>query len=215
MTQPKAAPASSNKPPLQVSAQQGEAACATLARTALRPSVRAAITAQRYSKEFGELDLGALVDELAAQNSAANKGEMARAEGMLMAQAHTLEAIFHELARRAALNLGEYINAAEIYMRLGLKAQSQCRATLETLAAIKNPAPVTFVKQANVAHGPQQVNNGTAPAEASRALESENQPNRLLEERRNQWMDGGTSQATVGADSTMEAVDVGRRPLSL
>jgi hypothetical protein len=35
------------------------------------------------------------------------------------------------------------------YLRLGLKAQSQCRATLETLAAIKNPRPVAFVQQAN------------------------------------------------------------------
>jgi hypothetical protein len=37
---------------------------------------------------------------------------------------------------------------------LALKAQSQCRATLETLAAIKNPQPVAFVRQANIAHGP-------------------------------------------------------------
>lgn len=42
---------------------------------------------------------------------------------------------------------------------LALKAQGQCRATVEALAAIKNP-PVVFAKQANIAHGPQQVNNG-------------------------------------------------------
>jgi hypothetical protein len=49
-------------------------------------------------------------------------------------------------------------------MRLALKAQSQCRATIETLAEIKNPQPVAFVQQADVAHGPQQINNGpTAP----------------------------------------------------
>jgi hypothetical protein len=43
------------------------------------------------------------------------------------------------------------------------KAQNQCRMTLETLSTIKNP-PVVYAKQANIAHGPQQVNNGTAPA---------------------------------------------------
>ena len=43
-------------------------------------------------------------------------------------------------------------------MRLALKAQGQCRATLETLATIKNP-PVVFARQANIAQGPQQVNN--------------------------------------------------------
>jgi hypothetical protein len=48
-------------------------------------------------------------------------------------------------------------------MRLALRAQNQCRATLETLAAIKNP-PVVFAKQANIANGPQQVNNGVGTA---------------------------------------------------
>ena len=50
--------------------------------------------------------------------------------------------------------MGEYLLATETYLRLALKAQSQCRATLETLAAIKNP-PVIFAKQANVTTGPQ------------------------------------------------------------
>lgn len=36
----------------------------------------------------------------------------------------------------------------------------KCRATIETLAEIKNPRAVAFVTQANIAHGPQQVNNG-------------------------------------------------------
>ena len=50
-------------------------------------------------------------------------------------------------------------------MRLSLKAQGQCRATLETLAVIKNP-PV-FAHQANIAHGPQQVNNTRPTAKPS------------------------------------------------
>lgn len=203
MTRPKSATASPSNT-LRVEATPDVDPKVTLARTALRPSVRAALTTGTYSTQFPKLELTELVEELAAQNSAASKGDMARAEGMLMSQAHTLEAIFHELARRAALNMGEYIGAAETYLRLALKAQSQCRATLETLAAIKNPAPVTFVKQANVAHGPQQVNN--VPAEPSRARESENQPDKLLEHQRNEWMDGGAAQTTVGADSAMEAV---------
>jgi len=56
------------------------------------------------------------------------------------------------------------LSAMETYLRLALKAQAQSRATLETLAAIKNP-PVVFARQANINHGgQQQVNNGTAPA---------------------------------------------------
>jgi hypothetical protein len=193
--------------PLRTTARLGEAESVTLARTALRPSVRAAITVQSYSKQFGELDLTALADELTAQNTAAARGDRARSEAMLLSQAHTLDAIFHELIRRAGLNLGTYLNAAETYMRLGLKAQSQCRATLETLAAIKNPAPVTFVKQANVAHGPQQVNNGPAPAgEPSHARETENQPSKLLEKGNGERLDTGAPRGPVCADSSLEAV---------
>jgi hypothetical protein len=48
-------------------------------------------------------------------------------------------------------------------MRLALKGQAQCRSTLETLVALKNP-PVVIAGQANISTGPQQVNNGSAPA---------------------------------------------------
>jgi len=60
------------------------------------------------------------------------------------------------LANRSALYLGDYLDAAERYMRLALKAQGQCRATLETLAVIKNPP--LFARQANITSSPQQVN---------------------------------------------------------
>ncbi len=56
---------------------------------------------------------------------------------MLSATAAAFNAIFGELARWAALNIGKHLGAAETYMRLALKAQSQSRATVETLAAIK------------------------------------------------------------------------------
>ena len=63
----------------------------------------------------------------------------------------------------------------EAFTRLALKAQSQCRATLETLADIKQPRHVVIAQQANLAHQ-QQVNNGTgqpgsAPPEAQQAIE--------------------------------------------
>lgn len=59
-----------------------------------------------------------------------------------------------------------------------LKAQSQCRATLETLAAIK-VGPAIFARQANIAHGPQQVNNGVIGYE--RAGESDSEKSGLLD----------------------------------
>ena len=55
---------------------------------------------------------------------------------------------------------------------MALRAQNQCRMTLETIATIKNPS-VVFAKQANIAAGHQQVNNGPAQAEtcASKSLD--------------------------------------------
>ena len=112
-----------------------------------------------------------------------------------MIQAHTLDAIFNTLAQRAS-------RALDRYLRLGLKAQSQCRATLETLATIKNPQPVAFVRQANIAHGPQQLNNRGAAA-ASRAEESENPPNKVLEHQHAERLDFGTTVAAIGSDPAM------------
>ncbi|MBT2323137.1 hypothetical protein J7E62_12355 [Variovorax paradoxus] len=69
-----------------------------------------------------------------------------------------MNALYTELARRASLNMGEYLAAT--YLRLAMKAQSQCRSTIEALAEMKNP-PVVFARQANISNGPQQVSNGT------------------------------------------------------
>jgi len=85
------------------------------------------------------LPLTELVLALKDSGKAINANDFANAEQVLNAQALTLNLMFAELARRAALNMGEYLGAAETYMRLALRAQSQCRATFETLAAVKNP----------------------------------------------------------------------------
>ncbi len=81
---------------------------------------------------------------------------------MLTAQAHTLDAVFNNLARRA-IN-AEYMDNLDRYLKLALRAQSQCRATWEALATMKNPPMIGYVRQANIAHGHQQVNNATSTA---------------------------------------------------
>ena len=98
---------------------------------------------------------------------------------MLMNQATALQTLFARLAERG-MACTEVV-PFETNMRIALRAQSQCRATLETLAALKNP-PVVFARQANIAHGSQQVNNAT-PA-PSRTRENEITPSRLLEAKR-------------------------------
>jgi hypothetical protein len=139
----------------------------------------------------------------------AGRSELARAEALLTAQAYTLNPIFHKLARKATHC--EYLN--DVNLRLALKAQSQCRATLETLAAIKNPPPVAFVRQANIAHGPQQVNNGAVqPGDPTRARETEKSHNKLLEPQDEQRLDTGTQGPTGVPDSALETVGAIHRP---
>ena len=60
---------------------------------------------------FGEIAINTLVSDVETECKLAHSGDLARAEMILMAQAQTLDSIFNNLARRAALNIGEYMNA--------------------------------------------------------------------------------------------------------
>lgn len=78
------------------------------------------------------------------------------ASELLAAQAVTLDTMFTELARRSAVNMGNHIEAMDRYMRLALKAQTNCRATLEALAKLHQPREQT-VKHVQVNQGGQAV----------------------------------------------------------
>ncbi len=197
---------------LNVQGKPGESKADAMAHTSLRPTVQAALTLMEYnSKVFGEMSMNALVDDLEQQCSLANGADLRRAESLLIAQAHTLDAIFNRMARTALS--GEYLAQTEACLRLALKAQGQCRATLETLAAIKYPRSIAFVTQANIAHGPQQVNNSTgetsppdAPQPASRARESEKEQSKLLERRDGKRLDGAAPKTAIAIDPAMAAL---------
>jgi hypothetical protein len=155
-----------------------------------------------WGKFAGDVDLQELVNELGEQTVKVQDGDMRPIEGMLFRQAKTLETMFVNLARRAANQ--EHLKQFQTHLTLALKAQAQCRATLEALAEIKNPRPVQFVKQANMTTGPQQVNNGVPNAARTEKFESE--PNKLLEADHEQRMDLGAQGAASRVNQTMEAV---------
>ena len=140
---------------------------ALIAELALGGIINGATLTVDFSKgNYGELSLTECISELGKKVRNVHKGNLQDAETILTAQAFALDAIFTSLARRAQLNMGEYMDAADRYMRLALKAQGQCRATLETLANIKNP-PVVVARQANISNGPQQVNNSVNKTDGS------------------------------------------------
>ena len=194
-------------PPEQATepAQPTEDRATLMAQIVLYPTAQAAVTLSKYNEECGALSLNELVKQLGEQVQRVKGGRLERSEEMLTAQAHTLDAIFHVLARRAVLNMGECMGACETYLKLALRAQSQCRSSWEAIAAIKNPPLAGYVKQANIAHGHQQVNNASA-SDASRARETENPPNQVLEQHDGERLDPRAPQAAGATDSDLETV---------
>jgi hypothetical protein len=169
------------------------------AKLALLPEVNGAIVIDAFCKTLGAQSVQELMNPLNENIEAVQGGNLAGAEAMLMSQAITLQTIFTELSRRAALNMGKYLGPMETYLRLALKAQSQCTRTLEVLAAIKNP-PVVFAKQANIAHGHQQINNAS-----SHTRENVIQQNELLGDHHAE-MDTRTTPAASLANPQLETV---------
>ena len=177
------------KAELTVTALENEDPELTRARALTRPEVTNARTLQAIEDN---LELQSLVDTLTEQTQAAAAGNLTRAEEMLAAQAHTLDALFNHLTRRA-LN-GEYLEQMDVYLKMALRAQSQCRATWETLSTVQNPPMVGYVKQANIAHGHQQVNN---------ARKNSKPRNELLEQKDGQRLDPGPAGTASEADPAM------------
>lgn len=168
------------------------------------PATQAAMTIHAWQSS---LDLDCIAEELKAQTKTVKEGDLQRAEAILLAQAHTLDKLFNRLAVKA--HNCEYLNQFETNFKLALKAQNQCRMTLETLSTIKNP-PVVYAKQANISSGPQQINNGIPSPSVydTHAGKNQNQPNELLEvQHGSQTLDQGTTHATSRQDQAMATLE--------
>jgi hypothetical protein len=208
-TRPSPEPSKPKSNTLTVPVCQGENADEIAAKVLMGPFVSNAFSATLFGKAtMGELALDDAVTALVKSAKSVKDNDLSQIEETLTAQAMTLNIMFGELARRSALNMGEYIEASQRYMNMALKAQNQCRMTLETLSAIKNP-PVVYARQANIAHGPQQVNNGTATA--THAGENANRPNKLLEQGNERPLDTGTPGNTSDSHQALETVGGGNR----
>jgi hypothetical protein len=153
-----------------------------------------------------DTDYPGLMAALREQASAVVAGDMSRAEVMLANQATALESLFSKLTLRALEQ--EHMPNLEGFMRLALRAQNQCRATLETLALLKNPHQVVVTRQANISAGPQQVNN--LPAQAANRLPRNEL---LMEAPHGQRLDPGTQGAAGAIDSELAAVGAVNRTL--
>ena len=161
-------------------------------------------TLHTYSRTGSAVDVEDLTRQMHLAGFELTKGDFRRLERLLTYQFLTLNEMFNNLAQRAEGQSN--VKTLDTLMRLAFKAQSQSRGTAETLSLMKNPQP--YIKQANIAHGHQQVNNGTTVPAPARARNSKFVPNELLEESQDGiCMDTGAPRQTGFIDSAVEAVD--------
>jgi hypothetical protein len=132
-----------------------------MARVLLGPGFRHGLTASAFAgKALGNSPELPGITEYAqyveATGEKVERGDLAIASRILAAQAITLDSMFTEFARRAALNMGQYIDATERFGRLVMKAQSNCRSALEALAKLHQPREQT-VRHVHVNEGGQAI----------------------------------------------------------
>ena len=194
---------------MSVEAREGEIDKKAKARVAVSPVFNAAIVERSIiggrvsGVEFSVTDIhSALLDKF---RPVVEQNDLSSVETMLLVQASTCDLLFNDMVLRA--RAADTMPKLEAYMRMALKAQQQCASTLRVLGELKNPKSVAFIRQANVAHGPQQVNNGAAPPGAPRAHEeSGNQSNELLEHQHGERLDAGATGEAGRGNQALEAV---------
>jgi hypothetical protein len=152
---------SAEQKPVMAEAYPGETEQQTMTRVMIEPYWRHGLVAKGIvDKSVGKLPGAPQFDDfgraLRDKAELVSKGDLKLASDLLVAQAHSLDAIFTEFARRAALNMGDYLGATETYARIALKAQANCRGTLEALMKLHQPREQT-VKHVHVNEGGQAV----------------------------------------------------------
>lgn len=175
-----------------------------LAVLATRSSSLSSITLKAFSGTGDKVEVTDLQAQMKKLGEEVSGGNLKQVEKMLVYQAVTLDAIFNSLAQKATR--AEHMKSMEAYTRLAMKAQSQSRATIETIGLLKNPAP--YIRQANIATGHQQVNNAYAVTSAhTHAGNNPFTPNKLLEgQQHGERMDMGTAATPGRADTQLEAL---------
>ena len=213
MTRPKTPAPPANR--ISIIQLEGQSTANSLAQAAIRPNVNAALVVHAYQDNLLGRDTGldGLAYGLTASMDRSKGGDLSTLEDMLIGQATALQTIFTSLAKRAQTQTSQ--RNLEAFLGLALKAQAQSRATITALVDLKHPKQAMFVKQANIANGPQQVNNGV-PADSpisalARTEEQQKLQNKELAFNDGQWLDTGATGTTGRTDPHLEAVGKSHR----
>ena len=138
-----------------------------VAKYELHPTLRAARVLNQMAFGADTSRLSDLCNELHEHLLLAKGGNLGRSLSMLNGQAHALEGIFYHLTEQA-IKWGCYGDELAMYLKPAFRAQAQCRSTIETMASLTKPGPVSYV-QTNIAEN-IQVNNASPPENAPSKL---------------------------------------------
>jgi len=154
------------------------------------PVTMNAITAAAFTgaglQADGCRDMDAPIAVLRDMVERVKRGDLSDVAERLFCSGVTLDVASNDLIQRGRnLIAAGNLNGGERLYRLAFAASGRSTSAFQSLVELKNPRPV-FVQQANIAHGPQQVNNDGA---TKRAVElqspreeiSHNPSNKLLE----------------------------------
>tara|TARA_A100001037_G_scaffold306864_1_gene357669 strand:- start:9220 stop:9843 length:624 start_codon:yes stop_codon:yes gene_type:complete len=148
-----------SKPPAKPDGKPVKSDPAWQAQVVLLPESQATVALHsiipKNDKGDPEVPLPGLHKELKSIADAVNSGDVSRPERVAISQITVLDRLFARLIEIAFQNLAR--GQFESLLRVALKAQSQCARTIETLAALKNPAVIA--RQFNLANQ-QVVQNG-------------------------------------------------------
>jgi cellobiose-specific phosphotransferase system component IIB len=179
------------------------------AKSSVRADIVGAAAMESFNKAmFPDAGLSDLIIELRESIKAVQSGDMTGMEAMLVAQAQALQTMFVSLMRKGQAQ--EYMKQYQTHINLALKAQAQSRATIQALVELKYPRHVVITKQANIAHGPQQVNNATETH--AHAGETQNEQTKLIKEQAYGAMDIRSTTETIGVDQELETMGRSNRP---
>ena len=139
------------------------------AQLCLNPAVSSAAIAMQAGNHFNA-DINYILKAIEDESEKVSRGDISSIEKMLIAQAYSMQSIFTYATTKALT--AQYLNQFQAYSKTAMKAQSQCRQTLATLAEIKNPKRTTFIKN--------QATNQQVNFNENSEKNNQNQSNELL-----------------------------------
>lgn len=152
-------------------------------------------------------DAGLAIEDIANR---VQEGDLSDLELILVGQAVALSTMGMDMIVRARKS--GTTDAVNTLAAAGMRAIAHSRAAIDSLVNLKHPRSATFIKQANVAHGAQQINNNEgAPSSRVPAHEAVAPNGLLLEENASQTLEPRAARRAGGRNQTMEAMEVGNR----